>query len=115
MSTYTKLVKAYIQPFMFEKVLEALRELPIPGISIAKIEGFGHGTLRKRSTRPFAREFHPKIQLEILCGDDDVHHILSTICKTAQTGRNGDGLVFVQPIDQVVAIKDYGTASSPSS
>lgn len=103
-----KLIKAYIQPHMLERAVAALKELPVAGLSVNKLEGFGRGVPSNRQTSPFVREFHPKVGLEILCGADEADAIVETLCQAAHTGRPGDGLVFVQPVESMHRIREHG-------
>jgi len=94
-----KEIKAIIQPFMFDKVVEALAEIPgFPGMTVSDIRGFGRqmGGRPEGAEAPFA--FVPKVKLEVVVPDDLVNAVVTTIADTARTGRVGDGKIFVLPV-----------------
>lgn len=96
--------EAYIQPFMLDKVEDALREIRIHGMSIFEAKGFGR---QKDESYPHhavdnVADFTPKIKIEIICSDADSERILETIRKAAHTGRRGDGkIVIYEALDAV--------------
>jgi nitrogen regulatory protein P-II 1 len=102
-----KEIKAYIQPFMLQKVTDTLREMRIPGMSVSELKGFGRE--RDPSDPQYIREditdFMPKVKIEIVCPDEDCERIVQAILKTAHTGRRGDGKVFISPIEQAISIR----------
>lgn len=93
-----KEIKAIIKPFMLERVIEALRE--IPGLSAVTISP-AHGLSVKRGT--FDQVVHTK--LEIIVPDEMVARVVETIQKAAHTGNPGDGRIFVIPVEQTVKIR----------
>ncbi len=101
-----KEIKAYIQPFMLQKVTDALRKIHVHGMSVSELKGFGR---EKDESHPHHAgdavvEFTPKVKLEIVCPDEDCDPIVKTIQETAHTGRRGDGKVFISKIEETVSI-----------
>ena len=99
-----KEIKAYVRPFMLNKVTEALKAVPVRGMSVIKVSGFGR---ERDELQPYVEEltdFTPKAKLEIVCRDDEVEQIVETIKASACTGRRGDGMIFISSIDDAVSI-----------
>ena len=88
-----KEIRAYMQPFVLGRVVQALLEIPgFPGMSVMDCEGFGHKQVE------YGQTFNPFIankRLEIIANDEQVDEIVAAIMKYAHTGRPGDGRVFV--------------------
>lgn len=102
-----KEIKAYIQPFMLNKVETALKTLPIHGMTVSDVRGFGR---EKDESYPhhyqdYVVEFTPKVKIEIVCPDDDVNKIVDCICQNAHTGRRGDGKIFVSEVIRAKSIR----------
>ncbi len=101
-----KEIKAYIKPFMLQKVTNALREIHIGGMSVSDTKGFG-----KQKDESYQHpsqdliDFTPKIKIEIVCSDEETDKIVEVIQKNAHTGRFGDGKIFISTVDQVVSIR----------
>ena len=102
-----KEIKAYIQPFMLQKITDALHEIHVRGMSVSEIKGFGKEKDEgyPHHSRDYVIEFTPKIKIEIICLDEEVDKIVETIRKSGHTGRKGDGKIFVSPIEQAVSIR----------
>lgn len=101
-----KKIEAYIQPFMMQKVEDALRAIRIHGMSIMEIKGFGR---EKDESYPHHAvdhvvDFTPKTKLEIVCPDNECERIVETIRKSAHTGRRGDGKIFIFDIQEAISI-----------
>lgn len=106
-----KLVSAIIQPFRLGEVREALTDIGVHGITVSEVKGFGrqkgHTEIYRGSE--YTIDFLPKIQIDIAVGDDLVENVIETIVEAAQTGRVGDGKIFVLPLEQVVRIRTRET------
>ena len=106
-----KLVSAIIQPFRLDEVREALTDIGVHGITVSEVKGFGrqkgHTEIYRGSE--YTINFLPKIQIDIAVGDDLVENVIETIVEAAQTGRVGDGKIFVLPLEQVVRIRTRET------
>ncbi len=99
-----KEIKAYVRPFMLNKVTEALKAIPVRGMSVTRVSGFGK---EKDELHPYVEEltdFTPKAKLEIVCRDEEVEQIVETIKKAGSTGRRGDGMIFISSIDEAISI-----------
>ena len=102
-----KEIKAYIQPFMLQKVTDALHKIHINGMSVCELKGFGK---EKDEAYPHhmkdnITEFTPKVKIEVACRDEEVDRIVACIKEHAHTGRKGDGKIFVNPIESVISIR----------
>lgn len=106
-----KLVSAIIQPFRLDEVREALTDIGVHGITVSEVKGFGrqkgHTEIYRGSE--YTIDFLPKIQIDIAVGDDLVENVIETIVEAAQTGRVGDGKIFVLPLEQVARIRTRET------
>lgn len=102
-----KEIKAYIQPFMLQKVTDALHKIHVRGMSVNEIKGFGKekDEAYPHHSKDYVTEFTPKVKLEIACHDDEVNKIIECISEHAHTGRKGDGKIFVATLDHVVSIR----------
>ncbi|MGY6772413.1 P-II family nitrogen regulator [Gallibacterium sp. ZY190522] len=102
-----KLVSAIIQPFRLDEVREALTDIGVHGITVSEVKGFGrqkgHTEIYRGSE--YTIDFLPKIQIDIAVSNDLVENVIETIVEAAQTGRVGDGKIFVLPLEQVVRIR----------
>lgn len=98
-----KMIIAIVQPFLLDKIVSALEAIEkFPGVTITEAAGFGH---RLRNTLDDAlNPFHPKKRIEIASPKEMVEEIVVTINKNAHTGKIGDGMIFVLPIDQTIRI-----------
>jgi nitrogen regulatory protein PII len=103
-----KAITAYIQPFMLEKVADALRVHNIHGVTVLRGEGFGK---RIEGKTPHYEDpavdlgYAPKVRIEIVCRDDEMHKIIQVIRENAHTGHHGDGKIYVTDVSFVVDIR----------
>lgn len=102
-----KLITAIIKPFKLDDVREALMELKVQGITVSEVKGFGRqrGHTELYRGAEYVIDFLPKAKLEIAVKDEEVELIIEAILKSAQTGRIGDGKIFVQPLEEVIRIR----------
>lgn len=102
-----KLIIATIKPFKLEEVREALTEAGIRGMMVTEIKGFGSQSGHTEIYRgaEYAVNFVPKVKIEIVVTDTMVDQIVETITKTAQTGKIGDGKIFVIDVNQAVRVR----------
>jgi nitrogen regulatory protein P-II 1 len=102
-----KLITAVIKPFKLEDVKSALEAFGIHGLTVSEASGFGRqkGHTEVYRGAEYTVDLVPKLRVEILVEDDDADSVVDVIVKTAQTGRIGDGKVWVSPVDSVVRVR----------
>jgi nitrogen regulatory protein P-II 1 len=102
-----KKIEAIIKPFKLEEVKDALGEMGIEGMTVVEVKGFGrqkgHTEIYRGSE--YTVDFLPKIKIELVLPDKQVASAISTIVKSARTGKIGDGKVFVSQIDDAIRIR----------
>ena len=102
-----KEIKAYIQPFMLQKVTDALHAIHVRGMSISELKGCGR---EKDESYPHHAsesvvEFTPKVKIEIVCPDEDHKAVVKAIQTAAHTGRRGDGKIFILTVQEAISIR----------
>ncbi|MBA4387335.1 MAG: transcriptional regulator [Verrucomicrobia bacterium] len=110
-----KLITAYIQRFMTEKVTDALRQINVHGVTMLHCEGFGrraNGEQGQYLDKEVETGFAPKTKLEIVCPDGDTGMIVQAIRVSAHTGHHGEGKILVSTIDEVTDIHSGATGES---
>ena len=102
-----KLIKAIIKPFKLDDVREALSEIGIQGITVSEVKGFGRqkGHTELYRGAEYVVDFLPKVKVETAVSDDQVEGVIEAIKKAANTGKIGDGKIFVMPIEQAIRIR----------
>jgi nitrogen regulatory protein P-II 1 len=102
-----KKIDAIIKPFKLDDVREALAEVGITGMTVSEVKGFGRqkGHTELYRGAEYMVDFLPKVKIEMVVGDDIVDTCVETIMKTAQTGKIGDGKIFVFDVARVVRIR----------
>lgn len=102
-----KKIEAIIKPFKLDEVKDRLNELGVHGLTITEVKGFGRqkGHTELYRGAEYVVDFLPKIKLEIVTADDKVEETLDALLDSAQTGRIGDGKIFVSPIEEVIRIR----------
>jgi len=102
-----KLVMAVIKPFKLENVREALTPLGVEGMTISEVKGFGRqkGQAEIYRGAEYAVNFLPKVKIEVAVKDDVVDDVIEAIIKSAETGKIGDGKIFVYSLDKAVRIR----------
>ena len=102
-----KKIEAFIKPFKLDDVRESLAEVGITGMTVTEVKGFGRqkGHTELYRGAEYMVDFLPKVKIEIVIADDMVDTCLETIMKTAQTGKIGDGKIFVVDVARVVRIR----------
>ena len=102
-----KRIVAIIRPFKLDEVKDALAEVPIGGMTVTEVKGFGRTGGKKEVYRgsAYVVDFVPKVQIEIVVPDAQVDAVVEAILSSAKTGRIGDGKIFVQPIEDVIRIR----------
>jgi nitrogen regulatory protein P-II 2 len=102
-----KLITAIIKPFKLDDVREALSEIGVAGVTATEVKGFGRqkGHTELYRGAEYVVDFLPKVKLEIAVTDDIVNQAVETIVKAANTGKIGDGKIFITTLDQVIRIR----------
>ena len=102
-----KLITAIIKPYKLDEVREALSEVGVTGLTITDVKGFGrqkgHTELYRGSE--YVVDFLPKTKIELAVSDDTVDTVIQAVSDVANTGKIGDGKIFVSSLDQVVRIR----------
>ncbi len=100
-------VEAIIKPFKLDEVKEALHEIGIQGMTVTEVKGFGRqkGHTELYRGAEYVVDFLPKIKIEIAVGDEMADKVVEAIVGAANTGRIGDGKIFVLPMEEVVRIR----------
>jgi len=102
-----KFIIAIIKPFKLDDVRDALAEINIQGMTITEVKGFGRqkGHTELHRGAEYVVDFLPKLKLEIAVEDDDVDYVMETIANAAQTGKMGDGKIFVIELTEIMRIR----------
>lgn len=102
-----KLVTAVIKPFKLDDVREALSEIGVQGITATEVKGFGRqkGHTELYRGAEYVVDFLPKVKLETAVADENVDRVIEAISNAANTGKIGDGKIFVSPIEQIIRIR----------
>lgn len=102
-----KLVTAVIKPFKLDDVREALSDIGIQGVTVTEVKGFGRqkGHTELYRGAEYVVDFLPKVKLEIAVDDDMLDQTVEVITQTANTGKIGDGKIFITPLEQVIRIR----------
>ena len=102
-----KMITAIIKPFKLDDGREALSEIGIKGLTVSEVKGFGRqkGHTELYRGAEYVVDFLPKIKMEIGVPEDRVESVVEAIIKTANTGKIGDGKIFVTSVEQVIRIR----------
>lgn len=102
-----KMVTAIIKPFKLDDVRDALGDIGIKGITVTEVKGFGRqkGHTELYRGAEYVVDFLPKIKLEAAVAESQVDQVIEAITKSANTGKIGDGKIFVTSVEQVIRIR----------
>ena len=102
-----KKVEAIIKPFKLDEVKEALHEIGINGLTVTEVKGFGRqkGHTELYRGAEYVVDFLPKIKLEIVVSEEMADKVVDAIVNAANTGRIGDGKIFVLPLEETIRIR----------
>ena len=108
-----KLVTAVIKPFKLDDVRESLSEIGVQGITVTEVKGFGrqNGHTELYRGAEYVVDFLPKIKLEIAIDDNLVEKVIESITSSANTGKIGDGKIFVTNLEQIIRIRTGETGA----
>ena len=102
-----KMINAIIKPFKLDDVREALSEIGVQGITVTEVKGFGRqkGHTELYRGAEYVVDFLPKLKVEVVVKDSALEQTIETITKAANTGKIGDGKIFVYDIEQALRIR----------
>ncbi len=102
-----KKIEAIIKPFKLDDVREALADIDITGMTVSEVKGFGRqkGHTELYRGAEYMVDFLPKVKIELVVRTEDVDRCIEAIMNTAQTGKIGDGKIFVTPVERVIRIR----------
>ena len=108
-----KLIVAIVKPYKSDDVREAVSELGVSGMTLAEVKGFGRqkGHTELYRGAEYVIDFLPKVKLEIAVEDDLADQVVEAICKAANTGKIGDGKIFVSNLEQTIRIRTGETGN----
>ena len=102
-----KKIEAIIKPFKMDDVREALADVGITGMTVTEVKGFGRqkGHTELYRGAEYQVDFLPKVKLEIVVASEEAERAIEAIMETAQTGKIGDGKIFVYDVERVIRIR----------
>lgn len=102
-----KKIEAIIKPFKLDDVRETLSDIGVTGLTVSEVKGFGRqkGHTELYRGAEYVVDFLPKLKLEIVIADEQLDTCVQSIIKAANTGKIGDGKIFVFPVEQVIRIR----------
>ena len=102
-----KLVTAIVKPFKLDEVKEAVKQAGITGLTVSQVRGFGHtgGHVEVFRGKEYLFDFVDKLQIEIICTDEQVEALIEAIVNAARTDTVGDGMAWVTDVEHVVRIR----------
>ena len=108
-----KFVTAIIKPFKLDEVREALSAIGVQGITVTEVKGFGRqkGHTELYRGAEYVVDFLPKVKIEVAIKDDLLEQVIEAIEKSANTGKIGDGKIFVYPLEQAIRIRTGETGA----
>ena len=108
-----KMINAIIKPFKLEEVRNGLSDIGIQGLTVTEVKGFGRqkGHTELYRGAEYQVEYIPKIKLEIAIDDDQVDAVIEAITQSANTGKIGDGKIFVLPLENAIRIRTNESGS----
>lgn len=109
-----KIITAIIKPFKLDDVRAALSEIGIQGMTVAEVKGFGRqkGHTELYRGAEYQVEYIPKVKLEIATDDEMVEQVVEAISHAANTGKIGDGKIFITPLENVIRIRTGESGST---
>jgi len=102
-----KKIEAIIKPFKMDDVREALADIDITGMTVSEVKGFGRqkGHTELYRGAEYMVDFLPKVKIELVVNKEHVERCIEAIMSVAQTGKIGDGKIFVTPVERVIRIR----------
>ena len=108
-----KLVTAIIKPFKLDDVRESLSEIGVQGITVTEVKGFGRqkGHTELYRGAEYVVDFLPKVKVDVAIADDQLDRVIEALTKAANTGKIGDGKIFVVNLEQAIRIRTGETGT----
>ncbi|QQD22591.1 P-II family nitrogen regulator [Venatoribacter cucullus] len=108
-----KLITAVVKPFKLDDVREALSEIGVQGITVTEVKGFGRqkGHTELYRGAEYVVDFLPKVKIDVAVSDDLTDKVIEAITKAANTGKIGDGKIFVTNLEQIIRIRTGETGA----
>ena len=108
-----KMVTAIIKPFKLDEVREALSVIGVQGITVTEVKGFGRqkGHTELYRGAEYVVDFLPKVKIDVAIADEQLDRVIEAITKAANTGKIGDGKIFVVPLEQAIRIRTGETGT----
>ena len=108
-----KMITAVIKPFKLEEVREALAECGVNGLTVTEVKGFGRqkGHTELYRGAEYVVDFLPKVKIDVAIADDQLDRVIEAITKAANTGKIGDGKIFVVNLEQAIRIRTGETGT----
>ena len=102
-----KIITAIIKPFKLDDVRQALGEIGVQGLTVSEVKGFGRqkGHTELYRGAEYVVDFLPKVKLEVAIDDDLEDQVIDAITSSANTGKIGDGKIFITTLEQVIRIR----------
>ena len=102
-----KMITAIVKPFKLDDVREALQQIGITGMTVEEVKGYGRqkGHTELYRGAEYHVEFQPKIKLQVAVADAQVDAVIEAVCNAANTGKIGDGKIFVAALEQSIRIR----------
>ena len=109
-----KLITAIVKPFKLDEVREQLTQLGVQGMTVTEVKGYGRqkGHTEIYRGAEYQIDFVPKSKIEIAVDDAEIHRVLEAISRAANTGRIGDGKIFVLELEEAIRIRTGETGSA---
>ena len=108
-----KLITAIIRPFKLDEVRESLSQAGVSGITVTEVKGFGRqkGHTELYRGAEYVVDFLPKVKIDVAIADDQLDRVIEAITKAANTGKIGDGKIFVVNLEQAIRIRTGETGT----
>jgi len=108
-----KMMTAIIKPFKLDDVRDALQQIGIAGMTVEEVKGYGRqkGHTELYRGAEYVVEFQPKIKIQIAISDGQLEAAIEAVCAAANTGKIGDGKIFVTPLEQSIRIRTGETGA----
>ena len=102
-----KLITAVIKPFKLDDVKDALKAAGVVGLTVTEVRGFGRqgGHTETYRGSEYTIDFLPKVKVEVVCDTAEVDKIVDTVVEAAQSGKIGDGKIWVTPVDRLIRVR----------